>query len=285
MKIPLETRSLIPSALAILVMCQPASGQANLTITNELKIEMTPGAPNVTKLLSDGCFYSIKPRPLGDAPILSLHTYTSLSTVFFWEAGRTALRAGLFSGARLQPWNMGAASTAFGLETEAYGLAIAGGAYSKAYGHGSVAFGQLATTATNAGWSLAVGDGAMAHSYASVALGAGVNATGVASVALNYATLGAGDFSLAAGFATQAQAYSSVAIGRYNVGVFTGPNGGTTWNDVDPLFEIGIGTPPGAATNWQPIPRNAMTVYKDGKIIIPKRQGDILMGEFGNPGN
>jgi len=28
-----------------------------------------------------------------------------------------------------------------------------------------------------------------------------------------------------------------------------------------------------------------MTVYKDGKIIIPKRQGDILMGEFGNPGN
>ena len=28
---------------------------------------------------------------------------------------------------------------------------------------------------------------------------------------------------------------------------------------------------------------NALIVYEDGRVIIPKRQGDIRMGEFGRP--
>jgi hypothetical protein len=73
-----------------------------------------------------------------------------------------------------------------------------------------------------------------------------------------------------------------LAIGRFNEGTYTfindgNPNndGNRVWMAADPVFEIGIG----ADANNR---KNALTVYKDGRIEMSKRQGDILMGEFGN---
>jgi len=67
-----------------------------------------------------------------------------------------------------------------------------------------------------------------------------------------------GDYATAMGRETKAQAYSSLAIGRYNVG---GGNS-TSWQNADPLFEIGNGL---NASN----PSNALTILKDGTITAP----------------
>ena len=61
---------------------------------------------------------------------------------------------------------------------------------------------------------------------------------------------------------------SRVIVGQYNSG-----------DETDALFVVGNGN--GAA--YDPHERtNAFVVHADGKVIIPKAQGDILMGEFGN---
>lgn len=55
-----------------------------------------------------------------------------------------------------------------------------------------------------------------------------------------------------------------VVLGQYNVSPVAGQ-----------LLVVGNGA---SAT----APKNALEIYSDGKVIIPERQGDILMGEFGN---
>jgi len=58
-------------------------------------------------------------------------------------------------------------------------------------------------------------------------------------------------------------------VGQYNtsaIKITTGPL---------PLFVVGCGT--GTAA-----PQNAIEVYTSGDVVIPKAQGDILMGAFGN---
>ena len=259
-----------------------AQGQtyADLAVTNELKLQMTVGAPHIMKLLSNGCFYSIAQRDANDTPILSLSSYTDVSTVFFWESGRTALRAGLFSGARLNPWNMGVASAAFGYDTEARSLALAGGSMSKAYGDGYLAYGQ--TNIASGPWSIALGDTSAALGGVSFAVGIVATATGAGSVALGAWTLAGGDFSLAGGIQTHADSYGSVTFGRHNVGSYTGTNGNHQWNAEDPLFELGNGADATAATNWSPIPSNALTVYKNGNatfqgVVRVAPGGDIPM--------
>jgi hypothetical protein len=87
-----------------------------------------------------------------------------------------------------------------------------------------------------------------------------------------------GNKSVAIGEGAVAQSFHSFVIGRNNV-----VNGtGSSWIANEPLFVIGNGTgdrmDPPAVRN-----RDAFTVYKDGRVRIAKRQGDIMMGDFGNP--
>ena len=74
--------------------------------------------------------------------------------------------------------------------------------------------------------------------------------------ATNSAAIGEG---LILGPGTQAQ----VVVGQYNA------------PDANARFVVATGTD---AYN----PKNAFTVFANGDVIIKKRQGDILMGEFGN---
>lgn len=266
---------ILPALLAAALLAAAARGQqfTDLSVSNELKIEMTPGSPNMIKLLSNGAFFSIRPNPDG-VPIWSLNNYP-LSTAFFYEPGRGALRSGYFSGPRLEGWNMGHGSTAIGYETFADYMGFAGGMFSQAGGGGGFAFGQYSVT--GGPWAVAMGDGCSALAGWSVAIGGALTATGGASAALNAYNLAAGDYSFAAGLFTRADAKNSFVIGRMNVGG-AGPGGGTQWIPTDPIFEIGIGEDPWTST----VRRNALTVYKDGRVVIHKAQGDILMGEFGN---
>jgi len=150
-------------------------------------------------------------------------------------------------------------------------------------------------------WTFAAMYG-IASGYGSIALGG--SASGGRSVALNGGAWADGAFAAIDGGALEygaialggmAMGRTSVAIGTwdtiaYSAGSFVigqrnssdSSQSPTEWRDQDELFVIGNGTgkssdPP------EVLNRNALVVRKSGDITIPKRQGDILMGEFGNP--
>ena len=146
----------------------------------------------------------------------------------------------------------GSHSFASGLNTTASGnSSTALGGYSTASGSSSTAIGSSIASGTT---STAMGFG-IASGFTSTAMGNGT-ASGSNSTAMGNGTA-SGINSTAIGFMTKAEAYASVALGRYNVG---GGNP-TSWVANDPLFEIGIGFSGGS-------PSNAITVLKNGNVGI-----------------
>lgn len=143
-----------------------------------------------------------------------------------------------------------------GNATGSYSFAAAQGI---ADGDGSVAFGGYAA------FSASVAFGGNANAYGSVAfLGAGA----------------LGDRSFAYGGGSVSLSYGSFVVGQCNVQDYN--QNFSQWQNEDELFVIGNGT--GKHTDPPEVQhRNALVVYKSGDVKIPKRQGDILMGEFGNP--
>lgn len=90
---------------------------------------------------------------------------------------------------------------------------------------------------------------------------------------------------------TEAKAWASLVVGSYNI-----PEGTTHyWVESDPAFVVGNGQVVyhdyGGDDNWSETVRsNAFVVRKNGNVEIAgkikmPRQGDILMGEFGNAGD
>jgi len=121
-------------------------------------------------------------------------------------------------------------------------------------------------------------NGAYAEGSSSAAMSAGT-ACGSYSTAMSGGQV-YGDSSVAVGWGSIAMAAQSFVVGRNNV--ITGSEDASNWVETDPLFVVGNGTgdsgdPPEVQN------RDALVVYKNGNVKIAKRQGDILMGEFGNP--
>jgi hypothetical protein len=182
-------------------------------------------------------------------------------------------------------WNsntsaLGLNSTAFGSGIAsgqgsfATGMAIAAGSYSVAFGTSHAT--EDSTFATGAGEAIgyySVALGGLAYGDVSFAVGDSM-AMGLYSVAAGGISTANGDYSVAFGDFTEANAYGCLVIGRYNKGD-SSVGGATTWVATDPIFEIGNGTADNARAN-------ALTVYKNGDVVIHKSQGDILMGEFGD---
>ncbi|GLR15757.1 hypothetical protein GCM10007940_03720 [Portibacter lacus] len=162
----------------------------------------------------------------------------------------------------------GAASTYW--NRDSIGLySFASGLNTRAQGYGATAMGRD-TEATNS-YAFATGFFSNADGQYSTAMGFNTDAFALGSTALGYSTDAEANYSFAAGYfaeaqgiysvaignAVQAQSYASMAVGRYNVG----GGSGTSWNDSDPIFEIGIGTGPSTRAN-------AMTVKKNGNVGI-----------------
>ncbi|WOO42199.1 hypothetical protein [Rubellicoccus peritrichatus] len=85
------------------------------------------------------------------------------------------------------------------------------------------------------------------------------------STAWGYFGKAIGSNSTAWGFWTIAESFLSTAIGRYNVGgVDAGNSGSALWVELDPLFEIGIGT----STTER---ANAVTVLKNGQTTLENK--------------
>lgn len=81
-----------------------------------------------------------------------------------------------------------------------------------------------------------------------------------------------GDYSVAIGYGTYAEALYCTVVGANNT--FSLSASPSAWVDTDPIFVVGNGTD---FFNLS----DAFVVLKNGDVQIPKRQGDILMGEFG----
>jgi len=122
------------------------------------------------------------------------------------------------------------------------------GSFSTAIGYNCVASGSV---------SFSLGSYSTAANTCAIAIGHGVQAWAYASTAMGYSTTAYGYASTAFGDNTVAQAYVSTAIGQYNVGNGTK----NTWEETDPIFEIGIGRSHMAR-------KNAMTVLKNGNVGI-----------------
>jgi len=141
--------------------------------------------------------------------------------------------------------------------------------FSNASGPGSYALGGTTYGASAA----TLGSGLATGNY-STAMGGGT-ANGTYSTAMGTATA-TGNYSLAVGPGVGGSGnltrYCSTVLGAYNAAEGTA---NTSWVATDPLFTIANGTDDTHRSN-------ALVVYKNGKIKITKRQGDIQMGIYGN---
>ncbi len=202
----------------------------------------------------------------------------SLSTKLLWLPGKGAL----FAGNLLSPLDsIGEFSFATGrsiatkLGAFATGQSSARGTSSVAFGNsGAVGNFSLATGFSTTFGALAVATGnSSSNGYASVAMGLSV-ATANTSVALGNAR--ANGMTSTALNLSRADAFMATTVGRYNIG--GGSN--TTFNSLDPIFEVGIGS---SETNR----RNALTILKNGQVFIPNgNDASLSLNGFltlGNP--
>jgi len=221
-----------------------------------------------------------------------------------WYPGKGALRAGVMSSENAN-YYIGVGSIAFsgssapGVNSVSMNSGFASGSYSTAM-NGGYAVGSYSTAMTGgsaaASYSTAMGGSSSYEPYSvamaggttwgaySLASGFGV-ADGYSSTAMSGGHT-TGIFATALGSGAVAHAYNSVVVGQHNK--ITGLENNSEWLPSDFLFVVGNGS--GVPTDPPDVRnRNALTVYKSGKVevtgdmILTKRQGDILMGEFGNP--
>jgi hypothetical protein len=115
-----------------------------------------------------------------------------------WYPGKAAIRAGEVTGGEWDDSNIGARSTAFGLNPRASGLnSVALGAQNAASGANAVAIG--VTASATGDLAVAIGSGVLASGQNSLALGTTTLATGDNATAMGRGTNASGDFSTAMG--------------------------------------------------------------------------------------
>lgn len=125
-------------------------------------------------------------------------------------------------------------------------------------------------------FSFAVGWDTKASGNYSSAWGMFAKAEGYCASAMGSFTTALGDYSTAMGYFSNAESYSSLVLGRYNIG---GGNA-TEWVDTDPIFEIGNGWQQGLEYR---VLRNAFTVLKNGNTGIatyPHPRQQLSVGDY-----
>ncbi len=190
-----------------------------------------------------------------------------------------------------------------GLAGSAYSTAMTGGEvmsgqYNTAISGGVTMFDGSYNTGISQGWAVGESTVAMSGGEASgrysTAMSEG-EADGSSSVALSGGRsmgrasttmsggMAEGDVSVAAGAGTASWSYRSIVVGSWNT--YSGDLSWDTWVPTEPIFVVGNGT--GAASDPPELRySDAFVIRKNGnfemngKITMP-RQGDILMGEFG----
>ncbi len=168
------------------------------------------------------------------------------------------------------------------------GGAISFGAYNRATGDGAIGLGNR--NLGNGTAAVAIGGYSNATGDYTTAIGANNTVTGNSSVALGHHINITTDSAVVAGVAAGTGTYITTnfyngTTTHNNSTAYTFPSGSGASS---PLFVLGNGTVAitsnGTATTVNATLGTALTVLKNGTVVIPKRQGDIVMGSFGNGG-
>lgn len=269
------------------------SDKGNLTVTGETGNSAAPGI----SVTGDGGVVFGGTFGTGQIPA------TGAGTRFMWYPKKAALRAGTASDAEWDDSEIGDNSIALGSGTASgsNSMALLGGT---ALGNNSLSIGNSAAIANN---SIAMFDGAYSTGEHSIALMGGTvdfdfgfalwgmangnftlavfgSAVADGAMALGTDSFAYGKYSTAIGPFATAASYSTFVTGRFNVQ----DGDQMSWIESDPLFVVGNGTgdnindPPEVASRNAFLVRKNGDVEMSGKVTMP-RQGDILMGDFGNP--
>ena len=204
-------------------------------------------------------------------------------TRLFFNPNKSALRAGTildFFPLPFNQWdniNIGANSTAFGVNTLAFGgISTAFGFFTTASGPTSTAFGSFTSatadrsiafgseTLASGGLSTAFGNQTTASSTGSIAFGSFTSASGPYSTTFGFQSSASGTSATAFGRGTVAPSYSEIAVGLFNTS-YT-PISTNLFHPNDRLFIVGNGNNSSARSD-------AFTIYKSGLVIINNTLG------------
>jgi hypothetical protein len=218
---------------------------------------------------------------------LSMGNVTSASGFASTAIGSNTIASGYYSTAMgVGTTASGDASIAMGSGTIAnYSYCIAMGYGSKAGGLSSIAMGQNSIafgdnsiamgsyTNSSAGYSTAIGYHTTVSGAFSTALGSFTVANGNFATALGYQTEASGNYSAAMGYNIKSKSYGGLSIGFYNDS--TNATSATSFNPLNRIFQIGIGTADNARSN-------AMTVLQNGNVGIGTTTPAALLDVNGN---
>ncbi len=209
-------------------------------------------------------------------------TYSALTgSRMFWDASKSAFRAGNTPGNQWDDGNVGQFSIAAGFDT------IASGESAVSLGRSTIASGAYST---------AIGMESTASNSNTVAIGYNAQASSQSSMALGTYTTASGDYSLAAGrWTTAGPAINAIALGSGvdNVNPMTNNTAnslGVGFNSTVPTFFVGPGSGIGAYGNvgirtTTPATSAALEIAgTDGALLLPRMsaaQQDALTGVDG----
>jgi len=192
------------------------------------------------------------PQSPGNPPI------SGAGVRMMWYPEKAALRVGQALGQQWSKDSIGLYSIAMGYNTRAFGHnSVAMGELIKSDGDYSIALG--ANNTTTGQQSTALGSFLTTSGFWSAAMGVNNVATGIVSTAIGGSNRASGSYSTAIGNLTVANSAYEIVVGRAND--TTGVGSSTGWFDGDPLFVIGNGDLFGTR-------KNAMTVLKNGNTGI-----------------
>lgn len=151
---------------------------------------------------------------------------------------------------------IGKDTTNVGVMLDVAGAFRAGNLSTGAIGDQSIAVGHL--TIASGENSVAFGRSSEATDWYSFAAGRETEAYGTGATSFGRKSRAHGNYSFAAGHRVVAGTLREAVLGSHNV-ILNGNS--TTWNETDPIFQIGIGTSSVAANR-----KNALTILKNGKV-------------------
>ena len=267
----LMKRTILFATTAVL-LAPPALRAAELTnLAVPNNAATTSADQNSIELRMNGLFIAKSSwAPATPATLLATDEWT---VGLLWHPAKFAFRAG---GIPLES-DIAFASAALGDAAATAEFSFAAGASASANGYGSVALGQYVIAMGVASTALGQGIASADYSFAANAAWA----AGVYSAAFGTG-LSSGYGSSAFGLDTFADGTAQTVVGMSNIRL---GSSSAPVEPTDPLFIVGNGT--------SGVRSNAFTVFMNGNAevsgqlevsgkITMSRQGDILMGEFGN---
>jgi hypothetical protein len=251
--------SKLPQALAFLLPLFGGVAHAQQVFTQDVQITSQNAAvPNLKTTGSGGVVFG------------GVHGTGSIPAVgdgsrLMWYPGKSAFRAGYTSNGLWDDNNIGEHSIALGGNSKASGFGAVALGSAAATGHQSFAAGWGSTATSDFAVAMGIGTASGPFSFAA----SGGTASGWQSIAFSGHSYG--NYAVALTYYATAVAIHSTVVGQFNK-----LDGDPLWPQLnDPIFIVGTGT----GENDR---KNGFEVRRDGTIRMAKRQGDIVMGEFGN---